>query len=188
MPNIIQKKILKIYKYRGDHELVTALLYQSVVAASAKPDSGVLATSVLAQIVNIRSTIDPPLPLSSVGNLYTINHIPTSTQGEMMLNSLVDRMRKGKMRIKQLKSLEGNEVMPIIIDYKKRNCRVISVTSICNFPIYDVMDFGWDRPVKVTIVDTPFADGIVLMDTPSRDGIKAIVSLEEEAMKNFQGG
>ncbi|XP_074369342.1 acyltransferase-like [Apium graveolens] len=166
------------------NELVTALLYKSIVAA--KSDSGVFVTSVLSQAVNIRSIVDPPLPLSSVGNLFTINHIPTSTQSEMMLHSLVERMRNGKMKIKTIKSLDGNEVMPILIDYRKRNCRVFSFTSMCNFPIYDVMDFGWDRPVKVTIVDTPFADCIVLMDTPSGDGIKAIVSLEEEAMRNFQ--
>lgn len=169
------------------NELVTALLYKSIVAAaSAKSDSGVFVTSVLSQAVNIRSIVDPPLPLSSVGNLFTINHIPTSTESEMMLNSLVERMREGKMKIKTIKSLDGNEVMPILIDYRKRNCRVFSFTSMCNFPIYDVMDFGWDRPVKVTIVDTPFVDCIVLMDTPSGDGIKAIVSLEEEAMRNFQ--
>lgn len=169
------------------NELVTAVLYKSFVAASAKSDSGVFGTSVLCQPVNIRSIVDPPLPLSSVGNLFAINHFPTSTRSELMLSSLLERMRKGKTKIRGMKSLDGNEVMPILIDYRKRNCRVISITSMCNFPIYDLMNFGWDKPVKVTIVDTPFADCIVLMDTPSGDGIKAIVSLEEEAMENLQG-
>ena len=169
------------------NELVTALLYRSVVTVLAKQDSGVFATTVLAQAVNVRSIVDPPLPLSSVGNWFTINHIPTSTQSELMLNSLVERMRKGKMKIKGMKSLDGNEVMPILTDYRNRNCRVISFTSMCNFPIYDVMDFGWGKPAKVTIVDTPFVDCIVMMDTPSGDGIKAIVSLEEEAMGHFLG-
>ncbi|KAL1826650.1 hypothetical protein ACET3Z_005062 [Daucus carota] len=169
------------------NELLTALLYQcAVAAAAATSESGAYAPSVLFQLVNMRNVMDPPLPESTVGNIASTIHIPTTTESETNLNQLVQRMRKGKMQLKGTKISSGFELVPPLInEYMKRNHRVVFISSMCNFPIYQEMDFGWGRPAKVTLVDTPFVDCITLMDTWSGDGIKAVVSLEQKHMEHF---
>ncbi|XP_074346251.1 diaboline synthase-like [Apium graveolens] len=173
----------KVHGVEGDvnytrNDLVTAILYRCLVAA-ASSNSGVHHKSVLLQVVNMRPLIDRPLPKTSVGNLVTLNPVLTSTMSETELKPLVCRMREGRTK------LRGKEIDRVVDKYIKMNCKGYVFSSICNLPIYDEMDFGWGRPAKATIVDTPFVNAIIMMDTPCRDGIKAIVALEEEDMKNF---
>lgn len=169
------------------NELLTALLYRCAVAAAAKANSVVYPKSVLFQAVDMRPLLDPPMPKTTVGNLFTINHIPTSTMSETMLNPMVTQMRKGKMQLKGIKSLdEIKGAMPLVEKYAKMNHKIYLVSSICKFPLYDVMDFGWGRPVRATIVDAPFVNTFFMADTPSRDGIMVTVNLEEEDMKSFR--
>ncbi|KAL8097389.1 diaboline synthase-like [Apium graveolens] len=167
------------------NELVTALLYRCAVNAATASNSGTYTKSVLLQAVNMRPVIDPPLPKTSVGNLVTWNHIPTDTMNETKLNTLVGQMRKGMMQLRGSKSMVGKEAFPLIDKYAKLNYKAYAISSICKFPFYDETDFGWGRPVKAAVVDTPFVNSILMMDTPSRDGITATVSLEEQDMKNF---
>lgn len=72
-----------------------------------------------------------------------------------------------------------------MINYAKTNYKTYVISSICKFPVYDEMDFGWGRPVKAAVVDTPFVNCFFMMDTPNKDGIKATVNLEELDMENF---
>ena len=57
-------------------------------------------------------------------------------------------------------------------------------SSLCRSPTYSI-DFGWGKPVKVTIGGT-IKNFTVLLDTPNNDGLEAIVCLEKEEMKVFQ--
>ncbi|KAL8154586.1 acyltransferase-like [Apium graveolens] len=163
------------------NELVTALIYRCLVSAAATSNSGEYAKSFLCQMVNIRPMIDPPLPQTRVGNFIDYNNIPTSTESETELNLLVERIRNGRKQLRENKNVDENTA---IATEFRRSRRIFAISSICNLPLYE-MDFGWGRPVKATIVDTLLADCIILMDTSSGDGIKAIVSLEEQDMKNF---
>lgn len=177
-------------KIHGDqnytrNEFLTALLYRSAVAANATSNYGAYPKSVLFQAINMRPLIDPPLPKTSVGNLITFSDIPTNTITETNLDSLLCHMRERKMQLTGLKSLAGKEFIPLMDKYAKINQKIYLISSICNFPLYDEMDFGWGRPVKATIVDAPCVNSIFLMDTPRKDGVKAVVSMEEQAMKNF---
>ncbi|KAL8097391.1 diaboline synthase-like [Apium graveolens] len=167
------------------NELVTALLYRCAVTAATASNSGTYTKSVLLQTVNMRPVIDPPLPKTSVGNLFTFNHIPTYTMNETKLNTFVAQMRKGMMQLRGSKSMVGIEAFPLIVKYEKLNYKTYMISSIRKLPIYDETDFGWGRPVKAAVVDTPFVNSSFMMDTPSRDGITATVSLEEQDMKNF---
>nr|XP_017234410.1 PREDICTED: deacetylvindoline O-acetyltransferase-like [Daucus carota subsp. sativus] len=169
------------------NELLTALLYRcAVAAAAATSESGAHAPSVLFNLVNMRKVMDPPLPTTAVGNIVSTIHIPTTTESETSLNQLVQRMRKAKMQLKGTKNSSGFQLVPPLLNqYMKSNHRVVFITSMCNFPIYQEMDFGWGRPTKVTLVDTPFIDCITLMDTWNGDGIKAVVSLEQKNMEHF---
>ncbi|KAL8097420.1 diaboline synthase-like [Apium graveolens] len=167
------------------NELVTALLYRCAVFSATASNSGTFTKSVLLQWVNMRPVIDPPLPKTSVGNLIACNHIPTDTMNETNLSTLVGKMRKGMMQLRGSKSLDGKEFMPLLFKYTKTNYKPYTISSICKLPFYDETDFGWGRPVKVAVVDTPLVNSIFMMDTPSKDGIKAIVSLEKQDMKYF---
>lgn len=166
------------------NELVTALLYRCMVAAAATSNCGAYAKSVLCQTVNIRPMLDPPLPQTSIGGFINYNNIPTSTENETELNFVVERIRKGKTRLRGNKGMDETIASRPFEEFEKIN-RIYFVSSICNFALYE-MDFGWGRPVKASLVDMPVANTIILMDTPSGDGIKAIVGLEEDEMTNFQ--
>ncbi|WOG84991.1 hypothetical protein DCAR_0104177 [Daucus carota subsp. sativus] len=167
------------------NELVTALLFRCAVAA-ATSNSEAFPNSVLFQVVNVRSLIDPPLPQTSVGNLVSSNHIAASSKSETELHSLVGQMRKGKKQLAGIKDLVRKEVLPLFDKYAKNSYKFYVVTSLCNYPVFDEMDFGWGRPVGVTPVDAPFGNFFLLMDTPNGDGIKATVSLGKEDMKNLR--
>ncbi|WOG93670.1 hypothetical protein DCAR_0312956 [Daucus carota subsp. sativus] len=166
--------------------LVTALLYRCAVAAAATSKSGVCPKSVLFQSVDVRGMLDPPLPKTTVGNLFVFNTIPTSTMSETMLNPMVTQMRKEKMKLKGIRNLDGKGTVHLAEKFAKMNHKLYVISSICNFPLYDVVDFGWGKPVKATLVDAPFANCFFMADTPCKDGIKATVNLEEEDMKNFR--
>ncbi|WOG83573.1 hypothetical protein DCAR_0102750 [Daucus carota subsp. sativus] len=170
------------------NELVTALLYKcSVAAAAATSKSGEYAPSVLFQTVNMRRMMEPKVPETSVGNIVTPIHIPTTTESETMLNNLIRKMRQAKMQLRGIKNPNEFELIPVKLEeYVKSNHRVVAVSSMCNFPIYKEMDFGWGRPARVSLVDTPVSDLFTLMDTASGDGIKAVISLEEKYLEHFQ--
>ncbi|KAL8108300.1 acyltransferase-like [Apium graveolens] len=168
------------------NELVTALLYRCALAAAAKSNSGAYPHSVLFRTVNMRPLMDPPLPKTSVGNLVVANHILASTMEETELHSLVGQMRKEKKQLTGMKSLVRKEVMSIFEKYAKENYKQYAVSSICNFPLYDKLDFGWGRPVNASLMDAPFVNIFTMMDTPNGDGIKVILGLGKEDMKNFR--
>ncbi|WOH04872.1 hypothetical protein DCAR_0624284 [Daucus carota subsp. sativus] len=167
------------------NELVTAFLYRCAVGAATASNSGAYTKSVLMHTVNMRPLLDPPLPKTSVGNLIAMNHVPTTTMNETGLNTLIAQMKKGKMQLRGRKSLVGTEYLALLDKYAKTNHKLYLMSSICNFPLYNEMDFGWGKPVKAAFVDTPMSNFAIMMDTPSGDGINAIVGLEEQDMKNF---
>ncbi|XP_074373928.1 acyltransferase-like [Apium graveolens] len=168
------------------NELVTALLYRCAVAAAAKSNSGVYSKSVLFRAVNMRQLLDPLLPRTTVGNLFMFVTIPTSTKSETMFNPMLRQMRKEQMQLKGMKILDLKGAVPLAEKYAKMNHNLYLVTSICNSPLYDGMDFGWGRPDRATMVDAPFVNCFFVADTPSRDGIVVTVNLVEEDMKNFR--
>ncbi|KAL8108304.1 acyltransferase-like [Apium graveolens] len=168
------------------NELVTALLYRCALAAAATSNSGAYPLSVLFQAINMRRLIDPPLPKTSVGNLMSPTHISANTMNETELHSLIGQMRKEKKQLTGIKSLVRKGFLQLIEKYAKDNYKLYVVSSICNFPLYDRLDFGWGRPVNASVVDAPAVNIFTMMDTPNGDGIKVILGLEKEDMKNFR--
>ncbi|WOH04869.1 hypothetical protein DCAR_0624281 [Daucus carota subsp. sativus] len=151
------------------NELVTALLYRCAVRAATASNSRAYTKSVLMHSVNMRPLMDPPLPKTCVGNL---------------LSTLIAQMKKGKMQLRGSKSLVGKN-LALMLKYANTDQKPYFVSSICNFPLYDEMDFGWGKPVKASVVDVGVSNTAVMMDTPSGDGINTLVALEEQDMKNF---
>lgn len=165
------------------NELLSALIYRCIVAAVAETNSEKHGGSVLLRSVNVRPMIDPLLPETSVGNFVIPNYIQTSTEEETKYRMLVGRMREEKRKLNGIKSLDGHEVETKLLEFVKNNYRFYAISSMCNFPVYDVMDFGWGKPIKAALVDTPLVDNITLMDTAN--GIRAVIGLAERDMKIF---
>ncbi|CAK9322224.1 unnamed protein product [Citrullus colocynthis] len=65
-------------------------------------------------------------------------------------------------------------------DYSLYRC-----TSWCKFPVYDA-DFGWGKPVWITVPEFPWKNMILLMDSRDGEGIEAMVSLEKKEMEVFE--
>ncbi|KAM7503180.1 hypothetical protein LguiB_002084 [Lonicera macranthoides] len=70
-------------------------------------------------------------------------------------------------------------------EFVKKKYVVYFCSSLCRLSFYE-LDFGWGKPIKVPLADSPFINSFILMDTPSGDGIEVMVSLEEQEMGAFQ--
>lgn len=66
-----------------------------------------------------------------------------------------------------------------------RMINAILLNSWCRFPFYEA-DFGWGKPVWVSIASLPAGNSAVLIDTRDGDGIEAWISLDEKDMAVFQ--
>lgn len=88
----LQDKLHGVYQKYTRTELVTELLYRCTRLASGTSNSGAYPKAVMLQTVNMKPLIDPPLPRTSLGNLFTFNHIPTSTISELELSPLIGCM------------------------------------------------------------------------------------------------
>ncbi|XP_019235181.1 PREDICTED: acylsugar acyltransferase 3-like [Nicotiana attenuata] len=79
------------------NEVVTALLYKCIMAASRSNSGGIFKPSVLNQMVNLRPRLNPPLPNNSAGNFVTTISIKSTSDIEQMSRARVNsRVEKGK--------------------------------------------------------------------------------------------
>ncbi|KAK7846629.1 acylsugar acyltransferase 3 [Quercus suber] len=58
-------------------------------------------------------------------------------------------------------------------------------TLWCNFPLYEA-DFGWGKPIWVTVARCAINGAILLMDARSGNGVEVFVTLEEQDMAVFE--
>ncbi|PWA65997.1 deacetylvindoline O-acetyltransferase [Artemisia annua] len=172
-------------------EVLSWLLHKCAVTAATNRNSGSTfkATGMLFT-ADMRNILVEELPRTTLGNFYQAIVFPTSNQTELEPHMTISEFRKQK---KQLQSIDNMEtVTNIIADMSFETVVEISnridesyvYSSLCRFPTYGI-DFGWGKPVKVTLGGT-IKNLTVLMDTPNNDGIEAIVCLEKDDMKTFQ--
>ena len=104
----------------------------------------------------------------------------------MRLNEMVNELRKRKIEVKGLTDMkEAAQYWTNTLSTLDQG-RVYTVTSLCNFPFYNV-DFGWGKPLKVTLDIPELYQGVfALMDTPSGDGIEVAASLRKDEMAIFE--
>ncbi|KAM7477527.1 hypothetical protein LguiA_025740 [Lonicera macranthoides] len=165
-------------------EVLTALLYKCAVATTTT-NSGSFIPSVLFQLVNMRPKMLPPLPETSTGNLSWPIIIPTRNESENNFNTLVRKIKKGKMEIEGMKNFDATKHLSINHEYARNNYSFFVCSSLCRMKFYQI-DFGWGYPSRVNLADTPINNCFLLMDTPYGDGIEALVSLEEQGMVSFE--
>ncbi|KAM7497740.1 hypothetical protein LguiA_022154 [Lonicera macranthoides] len=165
--------------------VLTALLYKCAMDAS-KANTGSFQPAFMNQLVNMRSKMVPPWPNSSAGNLYWKISVSTKDESDATLKSITEQLIKGKAQIEGVKIEDWNRpgfaLQNFVYDFSDK---MYLSSSLCGFPFYKV-DFGWGKPIKVSLKGTMLDNMFILKDTPSGDGIEAIVSLNEEDMVSFQ--
>lgn len=163
-------------------EVLTALLYKSSIAASHSGSS----PSVLIQPADMRFRL--MVPETAVGNFYWRYLVEVNNESEAQLHSLNHQIKKGKMELRNmdLSIMDDAKILGLTaMEYMQKNYKIYICSSLCNFPLNKV-DFGWGKPIKVSLADGGCPNNFVLMDTPAGDGIEAMVCLDEETMSRFE--
>ncbi|OWM76180.1 BAHD acyltransferase At5g47980-like [Punica granatum] len=173
-------------------EAVTALVWKSAATASWK-NSDLRAGPkqiVLAQRVNLRKRVSPPLPNNSAGNMVTYFQAKTE-ETELKLQALVFHLRNGIREHQQqyIEQLLGEHGVPATLktirDYgvllANERVKFYNCSSWCKFPLYTV-DFGWGKPTWASVANAEFKNTILLMNTPDGEGIEVWLTLSKADM------
>ncbi|KAI3698992.1 hypothetical protein L2E82_42954 [Cichorium intybus] len=165
-------------------EAVTALLFKHAVSA-ATTKSGSSKPSNLSIAVNLRKKFAENCPETAVGNLFTLAITKMTYSGEIKLNELIAEVRKGKMELEGVRD-EQEAVQKLVNTFSTLRGDIYYTSSGCRVPYYEV-DFGWGKPVEVSVRIPDVEEKTILMlDTPTGDGIRAFVHLPEEEIAILQ--
>ncbi|KAJ7957629.1 Transferase [Quillaja saponaria] len=176
-------------------EAVTTFIWKCSMRASKLSNSNSPKRYVLVQSMNVRKRVVPPLPQNSFGNLIVSICIECTEWSRAELKDLVAEMRKriGEFRDHFAQRPNGRDhAIQIICEPSKKveaimrdaSIKPSIFTSLCNFGLYDA-DFGWGKPIWVSIPPPKHSIVTTFVDTSGVDGIETWVSLTEEDMVFF---
>jgi len=170
-------------------EVLNWLLYKCTIAATTKNNPGSFKPTSVYQITNLRSKMVERLHEKSIGNFSVSMEILTNKESESKPESFIGELKNKKMLYQGLTNIEN--VFDIISQYYLEVAQLqfddtYICSSMCWFPTYEI-DFGWGKPVKVTLAGNFEKNSFILMDTPNMDGIEALVCLQNEDMAIILG-
>ncbi|KAK1406627.1 hypothetical protein QVD17_42099 [Tagetes erecta] len=169
-------------------EVLTWLLYKCAVGSNSCKPAGI------GMPTNIRGTMVEPLPENSIGNILAVIEIHTKNESEMQPGFLIRAIKEKKKELRGIKNLQmvfdhlWNKFSKADMeDQQRRIDRDGSYvcSSLCRAPVYEI-DFGWGKPIKVTLAGHVGKNSFALMDTPDGDGIEAFVCMKKQDMDRFQ--
>ncbi|MBA0817990.1 hypothetical protein Gohar_028268 [Gossypium harknessii] len=167
-------------------EALSAFIWERLVTAisvSSRPNT----VCIISHLVNIRARTEPPLPISSFGNLYSFAIIIPSVNSNTVTQMRDSIKTVNKEYVKKLQDgfNHYDKYKEIITRYGGK-CEIVPLgfTSLCRFPLYEA-DFGWGKPIWAASGDREIKNTTVFMDAVNGDGIEAWVTLDEEEMKKF---
>ncbi|KAL0547293.1 hypothetical protein IC582_017223 [Cucumis melo] len=177
-------------------ELVTAFIWKYMMIAARQRSSGSQRTSsVLTHAVDLRRRMAPPLPPTSMGNIFwsAVAHYD-SMDAEIELSKLVNLLRQSFAEIddKFIQEMEGEEGFQTISKWFMRMQELYSskpysygFTSWRNMGLNEI-DFGWGRrPSWVSLAgpeNSVLKNIVVLKEDTLGDGIEAWIMLDEDEM------
>lgn len=152
----------------------------------------------ITQVLNMRERTNPPLPKNQCGNMY----LPASVQsvtGErgVEFQSLVDMLSNSvKQDIEKCKNLlsTGDEGQMMIAncfhDFKNTISKLGNIcggaySDLSKFSFYEA-DFGWGKPIWVSMANVPFRHGCFLLADKSGEGIEAWLGMNVDDMSKFE--
>ncbi|PIN15882.1 Vinorine synthase [Handroanthus impetiginosus] len=145
-------------------------------------------------VVDIRQRATPPLPHQFFGNACA-RAMATAEGNEPELDYYelaiilreairktdVDYIRRLENGEKFLKYYSVNEENDPVFKDGRKLLELCSFTSWSRLPAYEA-DYGWGRPLWVSIIDVPQKNLISFLGTKSGDGIEVWVNMVEEDM------
>ncbi|KAI3820686.1 hypothetical protein L1987_08234 [Smallanthus sonchifolius] len=174
-------------------EVVTSLIWKCGTMALA---GDCKASSVAFHVVNFRKKMVPLLQDHQFGNLFQMASAVASYDQTADIASLVTKLRGsfGKIVSEYLKSLTGQngfeiargnfkEIRKFMID--EGVGVVLRFSSLCRYAVNEA-DFGWGKPVWLSMANLGDENCIVFMDSRKDDGIEAWVVMNEVNMQKFE--
>ncbi|KAK9072884.1 hypothetical protein SSX86_009319 [Deinandra increscens subsp. villosa] len=171
-------------------EVLSWLLHNRTMAAATKKNSGTFKPSGMLFPTDMRGILAEKLPGTTIGNLNFVIEFPTPNQSDLEPHITIGEMRKRKEAFQSIPNLEtATEIVSQMspetaLETSKRIDPYHIYSSLCRFPTYDI-DFGWGKPLKVTLGGT-VKNVTILMAAPDGNGIVADMCLEKEDMKILQ--
>nr|XP_043614134.1 stemmadenine O-acetyltransferase-like [Erigeron canadensis] len=181
-------------------QAVSALVWKCAMKSIKKCDIGLKITSSIAMtLVNMRGRMNPPLPETSFGNFvgsFLVDRRLVDYNDDIELGELVGQLRHGFKEfcdgyMKQVQ--DSKQGVFAILNYSKMvgemlqmsGTEVFTFSSWCGYPLYDI-DFGWGMPKWISVTNTPFRNGIMMMDAKQGNGIEVWANLDEDVMDIFE--
>nr|GME04871.1 vinorine synthase-like [Ipomoea batatas] len=175
---------------------LSAFVWAAVIRATlvANPT---LKTHLLTHYVNLRNKLNPPLPSQCLGNILqgtdSVWEVAGGRAGEQvagrsLVGRVVEAMDKVTTDYMREMHTEGAFLRSIlarrskIINYNKGETKVLSISSLCKIPIFEV-DFGWGKPIWNGLPQT-LLDLVLFVDNED-GGIEVWIGLEHEVMCNL---
>ncbi|KAI4340664.1 hypothetical protein MLD38_025475 [Melastoma candidum] len=171
-------------------EAVSALLWGCVTRASGRQ------RSVLVHAMDLRRRLSPPITDTTVGNVATVfaTEMREEIKGEVsgFLRKLTAEFREKKYEFLEnmvKKRMAGEtasaalsetfEAVGGIMNGKEVDLYIFS--SWMRLSPYEA-DFGWGKPIWVSLVKWHFTNTIILMDGRERNGMEVWVTLKKDHM------
>ncbi|KAK6132547.1 hypothetical protein DH2020_033649 [Rehmannia glutinosa] len=178
-------------------EVVSAFIWRHFMDSVALKDNmnGEKTVFAASHVVDIRPRASPPLPHQFFGNACgRAVAMKTTVSSEGQDNNYYDlavklrevirkadadyvrRLEDGDAFLKYISTNDEND--PAFKD-GRTNLEICSFTSWYRLPAYEA-DYGWGKPVWVSIINVPYKNLIFFLGTKSGDGIEAWVNMLEE--------
>ncbi|XP_049342604.1 acyltransferase Pun1-like [Solanum verrucosum] len=170
-------------------EVVSELLYKCALVTKRVYNSGSFEPSSFFQVANMRQRLNPPLSHDTCGNIFFGYLVEINNEKDVNCPKLVGEMRKGKLNLHAKESAIISEVVKLIdkgkTPFQSNEVDSYLCSSLLKFPLYKV-DFGWGRPIRVSMGTGPSNKFFILLDNQSGGGVEAIVMLDEQHMAIFE--
>ncbi|CAI9304089.1 unnamed protein product [Lactuca saligna] len=169
-------------------EVLSWLLYKCVVGATTKNNSGSFKPTGVYHALNLRNMMIESMPEKSIGNFAVAIEMETNNESEISAESFINDLKMKKLELLGIRNIEtvfDLFTQADLEEIKMNDDHMYMCSSMCGFPGYEI-DFGWGKPVKVTIAGNLRKNSFILMDTPNRDGIEALVCLGKQDMATIQ--
>ncbi|KAK4403543.1 Pelargonidin 3-O-(6-caffeoylglucoside) 5-O-(6-O-malonylglucoside) 4'''-malonyltransferase [Sesamum angolense] len=168
--------------------VVSTILTQALLRGD-RAKHGKSRASLIAQAINVRERTVPPVGKYSCGTWVSISYLDfnpnQSHEMEQNYLGMVLKMREATVQgVKDCARILSDREFGkwVLVDSyfhaaqkaSGPDYKVIWVTDWSKFGEYE-LDFGFGKPVWVSLADVPLRDLLILMNTKDNDGIEAVV-------------